>query len=177
MRLLHPRGLWGYSLIAASPRYLYRDAASSSIPTPMMKHLHTGLFRAAITNSSLPASIVQAPYSRTGPWLLSEEREWPRKWVGKGRVWRPLLLKQHRLLLSLRGGERQTREIGFEVSGLSSSSCVTKVQRALLSIDGVLEVRNKIITCSFQMRREYAKFCCSLLQAQKMENSTFQMLY
>lgn len=56
------------------------------------------------------------------------------------------LLDQRRFL-ALRGGksaglhgQQQTRYVCLELSGLSCGSCVAKAERALLSVDGVLEV-------------------------------------
>lgn len=40
---------------------------------------------------------------------------------------------------------REKREICLEVSGLRCGSCVSKLERALLSVDGVLEVGSKIM--------------------------------
>lgn len=59
------------------------------------------------------------------------------------------MLDQRRFL-ALRGGkneglhEQQTRHVCLELSGLSCASCVAKAERALLSVDGVLEVRDYI---------------------------------
>ncbi|CAM9610753.1 unnamed protein product [Pylaiella littoralis] len=61
------------------------------------------------------------------------------------------LLGQRRFL-ALRGGkneglhEQQTRHVCFELSGLSCASCVAKAERALLSVDGVLEAAVNLAT-------------------------------
>lgn len=65
----------------------------------------------------------------------------------------PLLQEQRRFLL-LRGGERterrplETRQVCLEVDGLTCGSCVAKAERAILSVNGVLEVREKLAVFS-----------------------------
>lgn len=81
--------------------------------------------------------------------FLTRQKRLSDRPLRRARGWHesaPLLHDQRRFLL-LRGGEsadrqpQETRRVCLEVNGLTCGSCVAKAERALLSIDGVLEVR------------------------------------
>ena len=125
MQLLQPRRLC--TLVAAT------------------RHLHTLQVRhsprlvQALCNSRLPTR-----QRRSGDRLLRRARGWHES---------ALLTQDQRRFLSLRGGESEgrrlqdARHLCLEVDGLTCGSCVAKAERALLSVDGVLEVGEKHTAC------------------------------
>lgn len=142
MQLLRPpRGLWGYTLIAASRRSrssLCRYATSS------------------YSSSAPPLALAKAPplpLTEAKPDLTlrgtehggrHKEKRWPHGLIQTCRGRCALPLEGRRFLHSLRGGDcakGDKREACLELSGLSCGACVAKVERTLLSVDGVLEVR------------------------------------
>ena len=143
--LLPPRGLWGYTLIVASRRgtSLCRHNAASS-PLAFAKAF-----------SLIPATSLAKPDwtpRGTGYEGRRKEKKWPHGWAQTYRGRCALPLEGRRFLHSLRGGEcaghfggkgddKDKREACLELSGLTCGACVAKVERALLSVDGVVEVR------------------------------------
>lgn len=118
MQLLQPRRLC--TLVAAT-RHLHS-----------LQVRHSPRLVRALCDSRLPAR-----QKRLSDRLLGRARGWHES--------APLLQDQRRFLL-LRGGEsagrrqHDTRHLCLEVDGLTCGSCVAKAERALLSVDGVLEV-------------------------------------
>lgn len=146
MHLLRsPRGLWGYTLIAASRRStsLCRHNAASS--------LHLAFAKAFPLSTA--TSLAKPDWTPRGTESEGRhtERRWPRGWAHTSRGRCALPLEGRRFVHSLRGGDcagsfggegdKGTREACLELSGLTCGACVAKVERALLSVDGVLEVR------------------------------------
>lgn len=155
MKILHPRGLWGCTLIAARPGNLYRHAAT---PVPLAS-TSTASARLPTPLPGRSAKLIRALHS-TKTCLQSQVRFRPRQRPGTCRDWCAASLSRRRLLLLHRGGgcggrsfksnsnNQQTRETCLELSGLTCWSCVDKVERKLLSVDGVLEVRNAVAPVS-----------------------------
>lgn len=142
MRLLCPRGLWGFTLIAATPGNVHRNAAST-----ISRKLARGA-PALNSHEGRFAKLIRAP-NATGHCIQSKTWGWTHRRFGTDRDWLALSLNQRRLL-SLRGGagaeydhEHCSRETCLELSGLTCASCVAKVEGALLSVEGVLKVSQK----------------------------------
>lgn len=80
--------------------------------------------------------------------LLSQRQVLSNRLLHRARGWHTnaLLLQGQRRCLALRGGEsadrsqRETRHVCLELDGLTCGSCVSKAERAILAIDGVIEV-------------------------------------
>lgn len=145
MRFLRPRGLWGCTLIAATPGNLHRNVGSLTL-----RALARG---APALNPQVgrSARLIRAP-NKAGPCMRVEKWGWNHRRYGRDRGWLALSLNQRRLL-SLRGGVgaeyghahniTRTRETCLELSGLTCASCVAKVEGALLSVEGVLKVSHE----------------------------------
>lgn len=112
MQLLHPRGLC--TLIAATRQQRLRCIGTEARSSPKL------------VLRTLAGSESRSPLRQKG-------LAYP--------------LQEQRRFLALRGGksaglhgQQETIHVYLELSGLSCGSCVAKAERALLSVDGVLEV-------------------------------------
>ncbi|CAM9270208.1 unnamed protein product, partial [Laminaria digitata] len=159
MQLLRPpRGLWGCTLIAASRRstsICRHNAASYSSPLALVK-----AFTLPLSAATSLANPDWAPRGTEHKGRHNKERRWPHGWaeIYRGRCALPL--EGRRFLHSLRGGDcagrlggnvggkrdKDKREACLELSGLTCGACVAKVERALLSVDGVLEASVNLAT-------------------------------
>lgn len=146
MHLLRPpRGLWGYTLITASRHStsLRRHIAASSSPLGF-----ANAFPLSAATSLAKPDWAPRDSEYDG---RHKARRWPHGWAQRYRGRCALPLEGRRFLHSLRGGDcaggyggkgdEDKREACLELSGLTCGACVAKVERALLSTDGVLEVR------------------------------------
>lgn len=160
MQLLRPpRGLWGYTLIAASRRSnislcRYATSSSSSAPPPL----------AFVKAPPLPLTQAKPDLTLRGTEHVGrhKERRWPHGWIQTCRGRCALPLEGRRFLHSLRGGDcakGDTREACLELSGLSCGACVAKVERTLLSVDGVLEVSMYFCFAVCSSTVSYARRC------------------
>ena len=140
-----PRGLWGYTLIAASRHStsLRRHITAPSSPLAFAEAFPLSAISSLAKPDWAPRD---TEYDRR-----HKERRWPHGWAQMYRGRCTLPLEGRRFLHSLRGGDcagrfagkgdEDKREACLELSGLTCGVCVAKVERALLSADGVLEVR------------------------------------
>lgn len=158
MQLLHPRRLC--TLVTAS------------------RHLHSLQVRHSLTLvRALCDSRLPRRQERLSHYFLRHARS--------EHVRVPFLADQTRFL-SLRGGKsadhrpQETSHVCLEVDGLTCGSCVAKVERALLSVDGALEVgeRNtysllRILfnKCSQQLQHQSRRCCVGAVYRYMCGNS------
>lgn len=139
---LHHRSLWGCTLIARNSTNMVSLGRHTALP----KAAPASLLRCVRTaRLPPPAETLRALRYTRRCFSLSKQGRSTRHRISRP-AWGASTLLQHRFLLSVRGGQQQQlRETSLELSGLTCGSCVVKAERALLSVEGVLEVNGNFV--------------------------------